>query len=37
VMLRVQDHTIPEAGGIGLWTKADAESTFAWFHARQLH
>ncbi|MEZ5990527.1 MAG: hypothetical protein R3F30_15720 [Planctomycetota bacterium] len=36
VMLRVCDDTFAEAGGIGLWTKADARSTFAWFHARPL-
>ncbi|NOX88052.1 MAG: DUF1080 domain-containing protein [Calditrichaeota bacterium] len=27
-LLQVKDHTFPEAGGVGLWTKADAETSF---------
>ncbi len=27
-LLEVKDHTFPEAGGVGLWTKADAATSF---------
>jgi hypothetical protein len=27
-MLETQDSTLPSAGGVGLWTKADAASFF---------
>jgi hypothetical protein len=29
-LLDVTDQTFPDEGGVGLWTKADAASSFAW-------